>query len=159
MATIKKILVPTDFSHASRHALLYAGRLADALGASLCILHAIESPYLPGGYMEYYPPPEDFYEQLERRAHQDLEALLSAEDRDKYHATFELRQGRAAHEILEYLREHTDIDLVVMATHGRGGVARLMLGSVADKVVRAAPVPVTTIRTPEAEKATTKNAA
>jgi nucleotide-binding universal stress UspA family protein len=150
MAAIKKILVPTDFSSASRHALTYACTLADTLGAELCILHAIESPYLPGGYMEFYPPPGDFYARIERQGLHDLEALLSAEERDKYRATFVLLHGRAAHEILEYLGEHKDIDLVVMATHGRGGVARLMMGSVTDKVVRAAPVPVITIRTPEA---------
>jgi universal stress protein A len=158
MDAIKRILVPTDFSYASRHALLYACTLADTFGASLCVLHAIENPYLPGGYMEYYAPPPTFFEQIERRARQDLETLLSADERDKYRATFVVRSGRAAHEILEYLNEHKDIDLIVMATHGRGGVARLMLGSVTDKVVRSAACPVITIRTPEAVRASAKSA-
>lgn len=70
--------------------------------------------------------------------------------KQKYRATLVLRKGAAAQEILAYLREHDDIDLVVMATYGLGGVARLMMGSVADKILRAAPCPVVTIRASEA---------
>ena len=66
-----------------------------------------------------------------------------------------VRRGTAAPEILRYLREHDDIDLVVMATHGRGGVARLMMGSVADTLVREAPCPVLTIRVPGGEETKT----
>jgi universal stress protein A len=159
MASIKKILVPTDFSDASRHALRYACALADTLDASVIILHAIENPYLPGGYMEFYPPPADFDDRVERQGMQDLESLLSPEERERCHATCVLRHGRAAHEILEYLRDQQDVDLVVMATHGRGGVARLMMGSVTDRVVRAAPCPVITIRAPETAAGTAKTAA
>ena len=76
------------------------------------------------------------------------EALLTAEQKEQLtgqvkSAGPQVRQRRS---ILDYLREQGDIDLVVMATHGRGGAARLMMGSVADKVVRAAPCPVLTIR-------------
>ena len=71
------------------------------------------------------------------------------EQRATYHATMVLRHGFAAQKrFCRYLQEHPGIDLVVTATHGRGGVARLMLGSVADKVVRAAPCPVLTVRVP-----------
>lgn len=149
MTTTKKILVPTDFSDASRQALRYACTLADSLNASLCLLHVVENQYLPGGYMEYYAPPPEYFEQVEREARRTLEALLTPEEQNTYRATLVQRTGPAAHEILSYLREQGDIDLVVMATHGRGGVARLMMGSVADKVVRTAPCPVLTIRAPE----------
>ena len=83
---------------------------------------------------------------MERATARDLEALLTAEEKAQYGAVLVRRTGAAAHEILDYLREQGDIDLVVMATHGRGAAARLMMGSVADKVVRAAPCPVLTIR-------------
>jgi nucleotide-binding universal stress UspA family protein len=86
-------------------------------------------------------------------------ATLSPEDKRKYRATFALRNGIAAQEILLYLQEHPDVDLVVMATHGRGGVARLMMGSVADKIVRAARCPVVTIRVPELEEQSAGRAA
>lgn len=145
MSAIKKILVPTDFSEASRESLKYACTLAEALHASVCVLHVTENPYLPGGYFEYYAPPPDFFEQFERDARKHLEELLTPEEKIKYHATLVLRTGGAAHEILKYVREAANVDLVVMATHGRSGVARLMMGSVADKVVRAAPCPVVTM--------------
>lgn len=152
MSAFKKILVPTDFSEASKAALKYACELADATNASLCILHAVENPYPVGAYTEFYSLPQEYYERFERSARGDLDAVLTSEQRAKYRASLVLRSGVAAQEILLYLREHGDVDFVVMATHGRGGVARLMMGSVADKVVRAAPCPVLTIRIPEVEE-------
>ena len=146
MAGIKKILVPTDFSDASKESLRYACTLADALHASLHIIHVNQNPYVSGGVLEFYSLPQDFFQEIERATARDLEALLTAEEKTKYGAVVVRRTGAAAHEILDYLHEQGDIDLVVMATHGRGGAARLMMGSVADKVVRAAPCPVLTIR-------------
>jgi nucleotide-binding universal stress UspA family protein len=100
--------------------------------------------------MEYYPPPESFNDTIEREVRKQLDAALTAEEQAKYRPVLAYRTGLPALEILAYLRERPTIDLVIMATHGRGAVARLMLGSVADKVVRAAPCPVLTLR--EAEK-------
>lgn len=146
MAAINKILVPTDFSDASKHALEYACMLADTTGAALEVFHTVETPYLTGGYMELYAAPPDYLERLERAARTELEKSLTPEQTAKYRVNFVLRLGGPAHEILLYLKEHPEIDLVVMATHGRGAVARLMMGSVADKVVRSAACPVVTIR-------------
>jgi universal stress protein A len=146
MSGIKKILVPTDFSDASKESLRYACTLADALHASLHIIHVTQNPYVPGGFLDFYVPPPDFSKEIERATSKDLEALLTAEQKTKYGATFVQRTGAPAYEILDYLREQADFDLVVMATHGRGGAVRLMMGSVADKIVRAAPCPVLTIR-------------
>jgi nucleotide-binding universal stress UspA family protein len=137
MSAVKKILVPTDFSKASEAAVEYACGLAEALNASLCIFHSVENPYPIGG---------EYFEWFERKAGKNLEAVLTPDQKIKYGATVVLRGGPAAQEILRYLQEQDDIDLVVMATHGRGGVSRLVLGSVADKVLRAAPCPVVTIR-------------
>lgn len=149
MAAIKKILVPTDFSQASREALRYACTLAGTLNASICLLHAIENEYLAGGYMEYYAPPPEYFEQVEREARKNLEGMLTPEEQAQYKATLVQRTGSPAREVLNYIREQGDIDLVVMSTHGRGGVGRLMMGSVTDKVVRSAPCPVLTIRAAE----------
>lgn len=146
MTPVKIILVPTDFSPASKRALRYACKLADALGASLHIIHVLENPFTHGAFGGMYaPPPGDLLEELDRRTRAELESQLSAEDKAKYSAVFLLRAGAPAHEILESLNEQGAIDLVVMATAGRGGVARLMMGSVADKIVRAAPCPVLTL--------------
>lgn len=159
MSALKKILVPTDFSEASAAALKYACDLADSTGASLDILHTVDKPYPLGGYPEYYSLPQDYFEGIERDARKNLEGVLTPEEKKRYRATVVLRSGVAAQEILLYLQEHEDIGLVVMATHGRGGVARLMIGSVADKIVRAARCPVLTMRVSEAEKDRTSHAA
>jgi nucleotide-binding universal stress UspA family protein len=150
MQPIKIIVVPTDFSPASTRALRYACNLADATGASLHIIHVVENPYLPNAFAGYYSPlPAEFLEDLDRRTRAELESQLTAEEKSKYSAAFVLRTGSPAHEILEYLDEEEAIDLVVMATAGRGGVARLMMGSVADKIVRSAPCPVLTLHPAE----------
>lgn len=146
MRTIKTILVPTDFSAASLHALEYARDIADTFGASLHLIHVLENPYVAGGYMEMYaPPPADYLDSLDESARGRLEEQLTPEEKAKYSAVFLTRMGAPAREILDYLSANAEIDLVVMATAGRGRVARLVMGSVAEKIVRAAPCPVLTI--------------
>src|SRR5437867_4435888 len=120
MTRIKNILVPVDFSEASKQALRYACELADTFEASLHVLHAVENPYLPGGYMEFYPPPAEFFDQIERDARKQLETLLTSEEKARYGAVLVHRTGVPAQEILDYVRGQGHIDLIVMATHGRG---------------------------------------
>jgi universal stress protein A len=145
----RKILVPTDFSDGARHALEYACTLAGRLDASLCLLHAIEHPYVAGAYTEFYAPPPEYFEQVDREVRKQLEALLPPEAQQKYKVTFVQSIGAAADEILAYVRQDPSVELIVMATHGRGAVARLMMGSVVDKVLRTAPCPVLTVRAEE----------
>jgi len=152
MTDLNKILVPTDFSAASAAALKYACQLADAMHAELCILHTIENPYPLAAYTEYYGPPKEFFETRERDARTLLDGLLTPEQKERYHTETVLRHGEPVREILQYLHEHGAVHLVVMATHGRGGVARLMMGSVTDKIVRMSPCPVVTLRVPEAHE-------
>lgn len=153
MPAIKGILVPTDFSGASLHALAYARELANAFGASLHVLHVVENPFAPGAFMEMYtPPPGDYVGTLERESNERLQRLLTAEEQSRYAAVLTTRIGAAAQQILDHLREHDAIDLVVMSTSGRGGVARLMMGSVTDRIVRGAPCPVLTIHAHDQEK-------
>lgn len=145
MPGIKTILAPTDFSASSQAALRYACDFADRFGATLHLLHVVHVPPVPSA-MEMYPPmPEDVADQLERHARTDLEAQLSPEQRKKYSTELVIRRGSPAEEILEYLKQHEEIGLVILSTSGRGGVARLMMGSVADKIVRSAPCPVLTV--------------
>ena len=144
---IKNILVPTDFSSGSEAAMTYARELATALGASLHVMHVLENPFAPGAFMEMYaPPPADYFTTLERESHTRLDECLTAEDKEKFHAVLTTHVGAPAQEILFRLQEEPAIDLVVMSTHGRGGVARFMMGSVADKVLRGARCPVMTIK-------------
>jgi nucleotide-binding universal stress UspA family protein len=160
MQPIKIILVPTDFSPASKRALRYACNLADATDASLHIIHVLENPFASVSNRELYvPPPDEYLEEIERRTRAELEAQLTAVQKERYSVVFVLRGGAPAQQILEYLKEQPAIDLVVMATAGRGGVARLMMGSVADKIVRSAPCPVLTIHPPTRDAGSSYRAA
>ena len=159
MTDLNKILVPTDFSDASTAALKYACELADAMHAEVCVLHVVENPYPIGAYTEYYSPPQEFFAKREEQARTLLDAQLTPDQKERYHAELVLRHGDAVRQILQYLHEHGAVHLVVMATHGRGGVARLMMGSVADKIVRMAPCPVITIRVPHAHEPRSSRAA
>jgi universal stress protein A len=144
---IRNILVPTDFSAASQEAVRYAYDLAAGLGATLHVVHVLENPFAPGAFMEMYsPPPAEYFTDLERQAEDKLRACLTESERQASRAVLTTRLGVPSAEILDRLEEEPKIDLVVMATHGRGGVARLVMGSVADKIIRAAPCPMLTLR-------------
>jgi nucleotide-binding universal stress UspA family protein len=153
----RNILVPTDFSAASRDALRCARELAAALGARLHVMHVIENTVAPNVYTELYvPPPSEYLDGLEAAAVARLDEWLPAEDRIAFRIGTTVRLGVPAEEILQRIDEDPKIDLVVMATHGRRGVKRLMLGSVAERVVRAAKCPVVTVKEggePVAERA------
>jgi universal stress protein A len=144
---VSNILVPTDFSEGSAEAVRYAHDLAVRLRATLHVLHVVENPFAPGAFMEMYSPPSpDYFVDLERQADDRLHASLSPEDKKRCPVVMITRMGVPATEILQRAAEQPRIDLIVMATHGRGGVARLVMGSVADKIIRGAPCPVLTMR-------------
>lgn len=145
--TIKNILVPTDFSPGSQEAVRYAYDLATALGATLHVMHVLENPFAPGAFMEMYTPPSpEYFLDMERQAEDRLKSALTPEQQARVKAVLTTRLGVPATEILDRLQAEPTIDLVVMATHGRGGVARFVMGSVTDKIIRSAPCPVVTIR-------------
>ena len=145
--TIKNILVPTDFSAGAAEAVRYAFDMAVTFGATLHVMHVLENPFAPGMLMEMYvPPSSQSFVEMERLAEEKLQASLSPEQRAQVQAVLSTRIGVPATEILDRLHEKPAIDLVVMATHGRGGAARFMMGSVADKLIRSAPCPVLTLR-------------
>lgn len=152
--TIKHILVPTDFSAGSQEAVRYAYDLAVAIDATLHVMHVLENPFAPGAFMEMYTPPSpEYFLDMERQAESRLKAALSPDQQARVRAVLTTRLGVPATEILDRLQADPPIDLLVMATHGRGGVARFVMGSVTDKIIRSAPCPVLTIREhPQAEQ-------
>jgi nucleotide-binding universal stress UspA family protein len=146
MMTVTRILVPVDFSDQSTRALDCAKTLAEKFGAALHVLTVVPDPYvLPNPGPWYVPLPEDYTAGLRRDAESHLRDLLSAAERTSLRAETVVFFGNPAAEILDYVRR-ASVDLIVMGTHGRGGVAHAVLGSVAEKVVRAAPCPVLTVR-------------
>lgn len=144
-----EILCPVDFSPASERALAYAANVARALGARVRLAHVVPIP------VPAVPVPEIGFaqeavvmpsEQMLRDARAGLERLARA------HAIvdFELEvvSGSAPREILRIARE-SGASMIVMGSHGRTGLAHLLLGSVAERVVRGAHVPVTVVPAPE----------
>ncbi|HTQ39059.1 MAG TPA: universal stress protein [Pirellulales bacterium] len=144
---LQNICVPVDFSDTSVAALNYAKALAEAFHAQLHLLHVLVN-WIPDGDFTVSP---EFYVELEQAARRQLDKLLTAQERDKYRARLELLTGMSEFvEIIRYAREQ-NIDLLVLGTHGRGPIAHMLMGSVAEKVVRKAPCPVLTVRHPEHE--------
>jgi nucleotide-binding universal stress UspA family protein len=107
------------------------------------LLHVIEDPviYLP--MFESYPLPAR--SEFEAYAQTRLENWILPDDRKDCKVVFAWVHGRPSHDIIHYAAEH-EIDLIVMGTHGRGAAMQLLLGGVAEKVVRKAPCPVLTVR-------------
>jgi nucleotide-binding universal stress UspA family protein len=146
MARITRILVPTDFSPAADEALAYARTIADAFGASLHLLHVFEDPYTTAVYAPevYSVVPPGFREAALQDAERRLNERLRI-DENARGATTDISIGPPAKEIVRCAEER-NIDLIVMGTHGRSGLAHLLLGSVAERVVRTAPCAVLTVR-------------
>lgn len=151
----KRILVPIDFSAPSDAALDYARTVATRFGASLHLLHVAEDPYRAFYSAEVYVPEvEGLREEILGDSLTRLKGLIRTSDLSNLHATAEAVIGTPASTIVEYSAGR-DIDLIVMGTHGRGGMSHLLMGSVAERVVRTAPCPVLTVRSaPKAAAAT-----
>ena len=144
MIDLKRILVPTDFSPASRAALRYGIALARAFDAKLSLLNVPEHPG-EAAEAEY---PIGIYETMKNAANERLGGLLTKEEAREFRPDYAMRIGNPANEIVRFADER-EIDLIVMGTHGREGVARVLIGSVAETVVRRANCPVLTVHYPE----------
>jgi nucleotide-binding universal stress UspA family protein len=143
---IARILVPTDFSETADSALTYAKALASQLGASVHLLHVFADPYTSAAYASevYAPMPPE----VRARALKDIEECLRERldgEGAEVMGTTAVVTGLTAKQIVRYAAEH-GIDLIVMGTHGRRGVSHILLGSVAEHVVRTARCPVLTVR-------------
>lgn len=138
----RRILVPVDFSEPSHLALDHAKELAMTYGAEINLLHVVEDLMLPTAYgvepIGFSVP--DIVDNSE-----DALRQLAEEEIGYEHVVVESLPGYPSTTILDYIDER-DVDLVVIATHGRTGIDRLLLGSVAEKVVRRAPCPVFTVK-------------
>ncbi len=142
MATAKHILVPHDFSETAEVALTYALDLAQKLGATVTVVHSFEVPVY--GFPEGPALVPEMAAQIEEASESALEAVIKRASRPGLVPDSKLRQGPPWREI-EATAKEIGADLIVMGTHGRRGVARALLGSVTEKVVRTAPCPVLTV--------------
>lgn len=147
----KSILVPVDFSPVSKLVVAHAVSIARASDAAVCLMHAWEIP--PPLRPDLTVWSGDFRASLEMQARDEsargLRDLLEDPDVARAHITTEIRHGSAYQQIIASAEAHR-ADLIVMGTHGRTGLSHLVMGSVAEKVVRHAACPVLTVRMPSA---------
>jgi nucleotide-binding universal stress UspA family protein len=142
-----RIVVPTDFSSCAEEAWTLAQRLARALDAELVLVHVLveallydETPFNTGHV-------RTVYEAARRWAEESLGQWVSKAKTEGLNARAVLRTGAAYQEIVSLATDER-ADLIVIGTHGRGGIDRSLLGSVSDRVIRMAPCPVLSVREP-----------
>lgn len=143
MLALERILVPLDFSDASAAALRRALDLAERAGAEIHVLHVAPGPEADFDvpFDELPEPDRAFYRETWRRAERELGAFLQRVLTGPVVPKRVLTAGLASHTILDYAT-HEDMDLVVMGTHGRRGIKRVMLGSVTEEVLQRSDLPV-----------------
>jgi nucleotide-binding universal stress UspA family protein len=152
MITLKNILVATDFGEAADAALNYGRALARNFGATLHVVHVAHpvyaTPIAGESYLAVFP---NLQSEIDDSARKQLAERLIDDDRPPLRIKpIVLDSSATATTIVEYAK-NAEVDLIVMGTHGRGAVAHMLMGSVAERVVRAAPCPVLTVRHPERE--------
>ncbi len=147
MLQIARILAPTDFSHHAEAALRFACGLAERFESELHLLHVLSEVVVPAGPDPMLIPsmPPEFYAETENLSLQTLANLVQDDWPKPSEVATQVRWGDAVEEINTYASEQA-IDLIVIATHGRTGLSHMLLGSVAERIVREAPCPVLTIR-------------
>src|SRR5262252_3789518 len=150
MIAMKNVLVATDFGEAADNALVYGRELAQRFDATLHVLHVAENVYISAFGAETYASfAPDLQRDLEETAHRRLaEAIIDSDDSGPATLPVVMTSSSPAFAIIDYAREH-DIDLIIMGTHGRGALGHILMGSVAERVVRLAPCPVLTVRHPQ----------
>lgn len=145
MIKLNRILLPTDFSDYAGAATKYACAFAEQFAAELHLLHVLEVHLsaTPAFGMGLVLP--KYIEVSRQAAEKAFQEMLDPKWTEKQKVVTALVQGPPFLEIIRYAREK-EIDMIIMATHGRSGLAHVLMGSVAEKVVRKAPCPVLTVR-------------
>jgi nucleotide-binding universal stress UspA family protein len=144
MTELRRILVPTDFTETSDHAIDWALGMAAKVGAAVTLMHSYELPIIgfPDGAIL---PTPDIASHIADASRSALDATVKRLAGRGIALASVLREG-VAYEEINAVAESIDADLIVIGTHGRKGLARALLGSVAENVIRTASRPVVTIR-------------
>ena len=145
---MSKVVCAVDFSEYSDYALQYAVHIAEAFDADLKVLHVVELPFLPSYSLAGVPDLGIPVDEIEEGARKKMGEVIAACRKTYGKVEGEVRTGTAFIEIISYARE-TDADLIVVGTHGRTGLRHILIGSVAEKVVRKAPCPVLSVKHPK----------
>ena len=145
---IRRILFATDFSEGSSHALPYAADIARQYGAKLFLVHVIYDVAMSAGWYVPHVSIDEIYNDMEKSARAELEKSFVDEMRGLGDIERVVLKGIPYEEISKFAEEQK-IDLVVLGTHGRRGIDRMLFGSTAEQVVRNAPCPVLSVRIPK----------
>jgi Universal stress protein UspA and related nucleotide-binding proteins len=150
---LRQILLPTDFSGCANYALPFAAAVARATGARIICVHVVEAVVPAVGYTGLAEPMPiaDISEQLEDSAERELPRLTDCEELKGVEVEEVIVHGDAAAEIVS-LAEEREADLIVIASHGRTGLGRMIFGSTAEAVVRHASCPVLVVKPPQEEE-------
>ena len=150
---IRSILLPTDFSECGNYALSYAASLARTFGASIICVHVIEPMVPTVGYsgMSEPLPIADIADQLEDSAERELPKFAECEECAGLAVEELIVHGEAAAEIVRVAKERS-VDLIVVSSHGRTGLGRILFGSTAEAIVRHAPCPVLVVKPAKEEE-------
>jgi len=141
----EKILCPVDFSEVSNGALRLAAALAQTCGASLTLIHVVEPIVAPADFTFGPLTTGEVEDKLTERSMKAASELAATLDMPKERVSCRVERGRASGEIVRVAHE-LKADVIVMGTHGYTGMAHVLLGSTAERVIRKAPCPVLTIR-------------
>lgn len=148
---IERILFATDFSEGSDHALPYAVDMAKQYGAKLYFVHVIYDVAKTAGWYVPHVSIDEIYRDMEQSARSELEKIFIDEMRGFKNIEYKVLKGIPYEEISKLAAEQK-VDLIVLGTHGRRGIDRMLFGSTAEQVVRNAPCPVLSVRLPQHEK-------
>ncbi len=145
MQNFKRILIPTDMSKLSLTAFDFVNNHPEFENAELYVLHVIEKVDLPVYYtVDLYW--ENMQKDIESRAKEKLNSVITKFFPDKINKIKEITiKGNAPERIVRFAKEEK-IDLIIMATHGRSGLEKILIGSVAERVVRTSTIPVLTLK-------------
>ncbi|HMK55437.1 MAG TPA: universal stress protein [Dissulfurispiraceae bacterium] len=144
---IKNVLFPTDFSEGAAHALSYAVDIAKTYKATLYIVHVIQDIDVSSNLHVPHQSVDVLFEEFSASAKKGLDKLCVSAQEDCKGTETAILRGIPYEEILKFAPSKK-IDLIVMATHGRKGLDRVLFGSTAERVVRNSSCPVLTIRMP-----------
>jgi nucleotide-binding universal stress UspA family protein len=150
MIRLKSVLVATDFGPTSDAALVYGRDLARAFGARLHVLHVVDATVVMSA-AQFVPSHSSPIDGATDAARSELDALVTVNDRDHLGATTAVRVSPAIAKTIVAHAKDAHADIIVVGTHGRGPVSHLLMGSVAEKVVRTASCPVLVVPSTERE--------
>ncbi len=147
---IDKILLPTDFSDHSKVPVPWAVDLAKKYKAELHIIHVFDEAAFEAFFFNYAGETQEYFEKFREGFQAEVDDFLDGVNTSGVTIVPVLSNGNPFVEIVQYAKDN-GIDIIVLGTHGRTGMAHMLMGSIAEKVVRKAHCPVLTVRSPEFE--------